>query len=188
MDKVMNEIAVRRFTIEEYNRMAETGVLSRDEHVELLQGLVCEMSPEGKRHVAAIELTHDFFTDRLRGKHRVRAQHPLTLAEGTEAEPDIAIVETADPRAYLDSHPTAALLVIEISETSLEKDCTLKADLYARAGISEYWVLNLTNDTLEVFRDPSESHYLKRQTLNRGEKISPVRLPDISVGVVDLLP
>ena len=65
--------------------MAETSVLSRDEHVELLQGLVGERSSEGKRHVAAIELTHDFFTDRLRGKHRVRAQHPLTLAEDTES-------------------------------------------------------------------------------------------------------
>lgn len=188
MTVALNLTEVRRFTVEEYNRLAEMGVISSDERVELIKGIISQMGPEGKRHVAAIELVRDFFAARLKTRHRVRAQHPLTLAGDTEPEPDIAIVEEFDPRAYLFNHPTSALLVVEVADNSLEKDLTTKARLYAQAKIPEYWVVNLVDDTLEVFRDPVEKVYSSRRKLKRGETIAPLKMPDVELCVDDLLP
>ena len=141
-----------------------------------------------KRSRAAIELALDLFNARLKGRFRARSQHPLDVADDTEPQPDIAIVEKADPRAYLDEHPRTALLVIEASEASLRKDLGTKARVYARAGIPEYWVQNLVEDTLEVFRDPAGDVYRSRQTLRREDKIALVALPEMEVEVDDLLP
>jgi Uma2 family endonuclease len=118
----------------------------------------------------------------------MRAQHPLTLSGDTEPEPDFALVEEEDPRAYLGSHPKTALLVIEVAYSSLDKDRTSKAALYAKSGIPEYWVENLVDDTLEVFRDPARGQYRDHHTLRRGETIAPVAFPDIELAVSELLP
>ncbi len=188
MSSVLHETEVRRFTAKEYDRLGELGVISSEERVELIEGIIRKMGPEGKRHVAAVELALDLFAARLKGRYRVRTQHPLTVAMDSEPEPDIAIVEKADPRAYLDAHPTTALLVVEISENSLEKDLTLKADLYAQAKIPEYWVVNLVEDTLVVLRDPSSDGFQTRRTLKRGARIAPLSFREVEVTVDELLP
>lgn len=185
---LLKDTEVRRFTAQEYDRLGEMGFISSDERVELIEGIICKMGPEGKRHVAAIELVLDLFTNRLKGRHRVRSQHPLTVAMDSQPEPDIAIVEAADPRAYLEAHPTAALLVVEVSDNSLDKDLTWKANLYARGKIPEYWVLNLVEDNLIVFRKPSEEGYREKRTLKRVDTVSPLRFPEIEVTVNKLLP
>jgi Uma2 family endonuclease len=188
MSSLLHETEVRRFTAEEYDLLGELGVISSTERVELIEGIIRKMGPEGKRHVAAIELALDLFTARLKGRYRVRTQHPLTVARDSEPEPDIAIVEQADPRAYLDAHPTTALLVVEISENSLEKDLNLKASLYARAQIPEYWVVNLVEDALVVFREPSSEGFQTSRTLRRGERITPLNFREVEVAVDELLP
>ena len=96
-------------------------MISPDERVELIDGIICKMGPEGARHVAAIDLAVNLFNSRLKGLHGIRIQHPLRVASHAEPEPDVAIVEEPDPRAYLDGHPTSALLVIEVADNSLEK-------------------------------------------------------------------
>jgi Uma2 family endonuclease len=188
MSILLKDAEVRRFTAREYDRLGELGVISSEERVELIEGIICKMGPEGKRHVAAIELVLDLFAARLRGRHRVRTQHPLTVTEDSQPEPDIAIVEDADPRAYLDAHPATALLVVEVSDNSLEKDLTWKADLYARGEIPEYWVLNLVEDNLVVLREPTAEGYGEKRTLERGETVSPLSFPEIEVAVDELLP
>ena len=185
---LLRETELRRFTVEEYSRLGEIGVISPDERVELIDGMICKMGPEGIRHVAAIDLALNLFNSRLKGLHGIRIQHPLRVASHAEPEPDIAIVEEADPRAYLDGHPTTALLVIEVADNSLEKDLTSKALTYAKAGIPEYWVVNLIQDNVELFRDPSLDGYLQRKTVSRGQAITPASLSNIEIPVDDLIP
>jgi Uma2 family endonuclease len=188
MSSVAMEIPLRRFTVDEYYRMAESGVFAPDERVELVEGVVYRMSPEGKRHVAAIELASDRFRELLAGRHRIRSQHPLSLSVEAEPEPDVAIVENPDPRAYLDSHPQTALLVIEVSESSLEYDLTVKAKQYSKAGIPEYWVINLVDDVVEVFRSPKPEGYREHVTKRPGERIQPVALEGLFIDVDHLIP
>ena len=184
----LEETAVRRFTVEEYYRLAEVGVIAPEERVELIEGIICKMSPEGKPHVAAIELALDVLNARLKGRHRARSQHPLHVSDDTEPQPDVAVVESADPRAYLAEHPRSALLVIEVAQASLKRDLNVKPGLYARAGVREYWVESLVDETLHVFRDPAGDEYRTRLTLRRGDKVSLVALPDVEMEVSDLLP
>lgn len=188
MSSLVNETAVRRFTVDEYHRMAGSGVFAPDERVELVGGVIYRMSPEGKRHVAAIELASDRFRELLKGNYRARNQHPLALSVEAEPEPDIAIVENADPRAYLDSHPRTAVLVVEVAESSLQYDLTVKAEQYARAGIPEYWVVNLIDDVVEVFRAPSSAGYAERTSVRPGQSLRPARLPDVEIQAGDLIP
>lgn len=182
------DIEPKRFSATEYERMAEAGVFSDSERVELLEGVVCTMSPEGRRHVVAVELARKVLTAKLGERAGLRIQHPLRVAEDSEPEPDVAVVPDSDPRAYLGSHPQSALLAIEVAHHSLRRDLGYKAGLYASAGVPEYWVENLVDDTLEVFRDPSEGTYRSRQTFRRGERVSLVAFPDVDVEVQDLLP
>ena len=188
MSSLANETVVRHFTADEYHRMADNGVFEADERVELVEGVIYRMSPEGKRHVAAIELASDLFRELLKGKHRIRSQHPLALSVEAEPEPDVAIVENPDARAYLDTHPRTALLVVEVAESSLQHDLTVKAGQYAKAGIPEYWVVNLVDDVVEVFRAPTPRGYQERRTMQPGDIIQPVALPDLSIEVSELIP
>lgn len=188
MIEVLEEPAVRRFTVEEYYRLAEVGVIGPEERVELIEGIICKMSPEGKRHVAGIELALDVLNARLKDRHRARSQHPLDVSDDSEPQPDIAVVESADPRAYLEEHPSSALLVIEVAQASLKRDLKVKPRVYARAGVPEYWVENLVDETLEVFRDPVGDEYRTRLTLRRGDKVSLIAVPDVEIAVSDLLP
>ena len=182
------EIQPRRFTAEEYDRVAEAGVFSGQERVELLAGIISDMSPEGKRHVVAIELARDVLSARLGKRAGMRIQHPLQVASDSVPEPDVAIVEASDPRAYLDEHPSTALLVIEVSHHSLRRDMDFRAQLYARAGVREYWVENLVDDEIEVFREPHADGYGSQRTFRRGEKIALVSFPDVELAVDELLP
>ncbi len=171
--------------------MAEAGVFSEQaeqERVELLAGTISAMSPEGKRHVVAIELARDVLFARLGKRAGMRIQHPLQVASDAVPEPDVAIVEARDPRAYLEEHPRTALLVIEVSHHSLRRDMDFKAQLYARAGVREYWVENLVDDEIEVFREPHADGYGSRRTYRRGESIVLVSFPDVELAVDELLP
>lgn len=182
------DIQPRRFNAEEYERMAEAGVFSGQERVELLGGIIAEMSPEGKKHVVAIELARDLLFFRIGKRAGMRIQHPLRVGADSVPEPDIAIVEATDPRAYLEEHPKTALLVIEVSHHTLRRDMDFKARLYARAGVREYWVENLVNDEVAVFRDPGPDGYASQTTYRRGDRISLVAFPDVELGVDELLP
>lgn len=168
--------------------MADAGVFSEKERVELLDGIISDMSPEGKRHVVAVELARDVLSSRLGKRAGMRIQHPLKIASDSVPEPDVAIVEDADPRAYLAEHPTTALLVTEVSHHSLRRDLDFKAPRYARAGVLEYWVENLVDDEIEVFREPQRDGYRSRRTYRRGERIALLSFPDVELAVDELLP
>jgi len=149
----------RRLSVEDYHRMIEAGVFGEDERLELLEGVIVEMSPRKPRHAEVIRRLCDPEFAKLPTGRIVQAQLPLTLAPDSEPEPDVAIVPRT-PGGYRERHPTTALLVFEVSGESLRKDRVAKAAVYARAGIPEYVIVNLAEDCLEVRRepDPAESN------------------------------
>jgi Uma2 family endonuclease len=177
----------RRFTREEYYRMAELG-LFRGERVELIEGDIIKMSPVSAEHVTCVHRLFQWlfqvFSDAT-----VRIQSPLNLGD-SEPEPDIAVVP-GKAGDYLHAHPTTALLVVEVAQTSLEYDREVKAPLYARAGIPEYWIVNLDGQCIEVYRDPAPIGegfgYRSRRIYLKGESLAPLQKPEGAVKVDELL-
>jgi Uma2 family endonuclease len=175
-----------KISLDQYHRMVDVGVWD-DRHVELLNGVVVEMSPEGTPHASRSTTTGEYLREVLGIQVQIREGHPITLPLGSEPEPDIAIVQRLGDE-YLDHHPYPKNIfwVIEYSNTSLDKDLGVKADIYAGADISEYWVVNLKKNTLIVFRDPMNGKYQSQQEFTSGI-ISPLAFPDGAIDVARLL-
>jgi Uma2 family endonuclease len=178
-----------RFTVADYYRMLEAGILDEDDRVELLGGQVVEMSPMGPPHAAAAEQAREVLQAALGARAQVRDSKPVDLGEYDEPLPDLAVVR---PRAdrYARAHPTAAdvFWVVEVAESSLARDQWAKPAIYAAAGVREVWVVNLPDRVLEVYRDAGPAGYQDRQTHRRGERVAPQAFPDLALAVADLLP
>ena len=177
---------VHRWTRDEYERMAARGFFAPDDRVELIEGIVYDRTPQNGPHANAVHrglrALQAAFPDRY-----VRVQAPLALADDAAPEPDLAVVP-GQLDDYDQNHPTTALLVVEVSDSSLTHDKTRKIPLYARSGIAEAWVVNLKAKTLEVFRNPDRGAYRTREILRRGATIAPLARPDAAVAVAGLLP
>ncbi len=174
--------------------MIEAGVLSTEDRVELVDGDIVAMTPQKSRHAAAVRLTQ-IALDRAFGDGvDVRTQLPLALDPDSEPEPDVAVVSGA-PRDYIDEHPSTALLVVEVADSSLIFDRTVKAAVYARGGIADYWIVNLIDRLLEVHRAPERSgeaprgwRYAAIEKHRAGDQVAPLAHPDRLVAIADLLP
>lgn len=180
-------IAPRRFTLEEYHRLLHVGVLGEDEHVELLEGLIVDMAPQGRPHALAISRLTEFFMAARRPDCRVRVQLPLSLSEDCEPEPDLAVV-TREEEQRAQVHPRTALLVVEVAAESLRADRLLKGRVYARAGIPEYWVVDVEGRVVEVYTAPDavQGRYLGMRTVGAGESLGSPALPGLALRVGEL--
>lgn len=182
----------RRRTRAEYYRLGEVGFFE-DERVELLDGDIWTLPPQTPVHFSAAEATADALQAAFRVDFVVRRRGPLTLGDETEPEPDIAVA-AGSHADYEDHHPTPpeVCLLVEVSDATLAKDRGRKAADYARAGIADYWIVNLVNRQLEVHRDPgplpSGHGYKLRRVFLEGEAVAPLLAPDHLVSVSDLLP
>ncbi|MGH9154510.1 MAG: Uma2 family endonuclease [Acidimicrobiales bacterium] len=179
-----------RFTVDDYYRMAESGVLGPDDRVELIEGEIVEMSPIGSRQAACVgRLTRVF----SRGLHETRAivwvQNPVRLDQHSEPEPDLALLRPR-PDYYADSHPGPGdvLLLVEVCDTTWAFDHGVKLPLYAAAGIPEVWLVNLVEATIEVSWEPGVGGYGQTRALRPSDSIAPHAFADLSLEVVDLLP
>lgn len=163
--------------------MIEAGVFEPSEPVELLEGVIVSMPPEGPDHAGAVQVLNRAFTQAAGERFWVRVQSPLTLAgAASEPEPDVALIDGSfDPHGG--AHPSAAALVVEVSHSSVVKDRTWKTRVYARAGIPEYWIVNLAKRQLEVHRDPDleDGRYRSLSTLAPGGRVSPLALPELEI-------
>jgi Uma2 family endonuclease len=175
-----------RITLEQYHRMVEAGIWEGC-RVELLNGVVVEMSPEGMPHASRSTTTGEYLREVLGSQVQIREGHPITLPNGSEPEPDIAIVQRM-PDHYLSHHPYPENIfwIIEYANTSLDKDLGVKADIYASENIPEYWVINLQQNILIVFRDPVDGKYQSRQEFTSGA-IAPLAFGDVAIAVARLL-
>jgi Uma2 family endonuclease len=185
---------LRLWTREEYYKMAEAGVFQPGERVELIGGRIVAMSPQNSPHFTAIRLVEDALRVLFGAGYDVRVQGPLDLSLSSQPEPDIAVVP-GTIRDYSTTHPTTALLVVEVSESILSFDRGEKASLYASAGIPEYWVVNLLDRCLEVNRDPVPTAgqpygygYRGNRRYAATDHVSPLAVPQKTVSVADLLP
>ena len=179
----------RKFTVAEYIRMAETGILNCQERVELIDGEVLIMPPMGPEHFSGI-MRHTRVFGRLAGdRFALLIQAPLGLDEYFAPEPDLALLKfRADDYWGLRPGPADTLLAIEVAKSSLQYDREVKAHIYGRAGIPETWILNLPEDCIERFTEPGPQGYARHDILRRGDKVSPVALPDLELAVDELLP
>jgi Uma2 family endonuclease len=175
------------WTREEYERMAAEGYFHPEARVELIEGIVYDMAPQGSFHSTAYRLAEEALRKVLTSGCDVRGQLPLALGESSEPQPDIAVV-AGSPRDYTRGHPATALLVVEISDSSLLYDRQTKLPLYARHGIQECWIVNLRNDTVEIYREPSDGLYHSRIALHGGDVLSPLARPEAVIPVAELLP
>jgi Uma2 family endonuclease len=177
----------RRITVDEYHRMIAAGALGEDEPVQLIAGTLVAMTPQGGPQARVIQRLNRLLVRAVGDDLVVRPQLPLTLVDDSEPEPDLAVVRARDAESG-ERHPRTALLVVEVAGESLSLDRQAKAVLYARAGIPEYWIVDLGEGTVEVRREPdSESGSYRTRTVARGgETLIATGVPGLSVAVADL--
>jgi Uma2 family endonuclease len=188
------EVKARRWKRVEYERLIETGFFQPGDPVELIGGQLIVAEPQGSRHFTAIQAVEDALRAAFGVGWQVRGQGPVALDEESEPEPDVAVVPGSF-RDYTAAHPSRPVLVVEVSESSLNLDRHHKGSLYARAGLNDYWIVNLVDQVLEVHRhpgpDPTASfgwRYQSVEALGRGASVSPLALPGSRIPVGNLLP
>jgi Uma2 family endonuclease len=179
--------ARRRFTREEYHRMAEVGILKPTDRVELIRGEIIEMSPRGRRHIAFVNNLTQLLVLRLAGRAIVSVQNPVVLTEDTEPQPDLAICRDRAVR-YKDREPYAedVVLLIEVADTSLRYDRSTKLRLYAAAGVPEYWLVDCTAESIEVFRSPGAEGYRDVSRVGGEGTVTVEALPDVTLRIAEI--
>jgi Uma2 family endonuclease len=171
-----------KWSLEEYHQMLNTGLLD-NRQVELINGEILEMSPEGLEHTYHCDDIAEYLRSELQGLAKVREAHPIILPSGSEPEPDVAIVKLpAEQYRTRQPQPEDIYWLIEVANTTLEKDLGIKKDLYAAAGVLEYWVVDQQNAELVVFRDPGANGYRSEVRYRRGS-ISPLAFSDVELDV-----
>lgn len=177
------------YSVSDYFELVRRGTLSEDDRVELLDGVIVAEPPMDPPHATGIALATRAVDRAVGDRALLRAQMPFLASPFSAPEPDVAIVPgvLAD---YVDRHPSVALLVVEVSASSLQQDRLSKSRIYAGAGVPDYWIVNLRDACVEVFRVPDVAQriYAERRTLHRGEQLELVALPGTRVAVSDLLP
>jgi Uma2 family endonuclease len=177
-----------RFSVKDYYRMAETGVLRPDARVELLDGRIIDMSPIGPFHGGVTTYLTELFAAMSKGRWQTRVQNVVRLDNFSEPQPDLLLVKPVKD-FYRRRHPQPedVFLLIEISDTTLESDQGEKLPAYGRAGIPEVWIVNLNELTIEVYREPNFTGYASKTVLRAGEQAKPLAFPDAAVDVAELL-
>jgi Uma2 family endonuclease len=186
-------VRTRRWSRAEYERLVELGVFTPGERLELLDGLLVVGEPQDAPHATALRGVQETLRHAFGPGRDVRPQLPLALDDDSEPEPDVAVV-AGSYRDYRRAHPSRPALLVEVADSTLAAD-RRKGNLYARAGVPEYWLVNLVDEVLEVYRRPTASEpsrlgwaYSEMQVLRRGEAVTPLAALGERVSVDDLFP
>jgi Uma2 family endonuclease len=175
-----------KWSLDDYHRMIDGGILT-NRRAELLWGEIVEMAPEGTPHAHLSSRAGDYIREKLLGQAKVREEKPITLPNTSEPEPDIAVVQNLGDE-YFEHHPYPenVFWLVEYADASLKKDLEVKSQLYAEAGILEYWVINLKTMELIVFTEPSERGYQQQKTFTEGQ-IYPVAFANVAFAVKEFI-
>ncbi|MCD9188849.1 MAG: Uma2 family endonuclease [Pyrinomonadaceae bacterium] len=184
------ELAIKRFqfTVDDFNAMTEQGMFRPTDRLELIEGEIIEISPIGRLHARCVDLLNHFLNKYTAENVIIRAQSPIILDDLSEPQPDISILRfQAD--FYKQSHPKAAdiLLIIEVSDSTVEYDRTLKFPKYASAKIPEAWLINLEAERIEVHSNPKENIYGMVKIYQRGEEVLSETMPELKLKADDIL-
>jgi Uma2 family endonuclease len=184
----MSVLTTHRWTVEEYHRLASAGLFAPEARVELIDGVIYDMRPIGPFHAGVTAALNEFFAGLSNGRWLVWPQNPLKLDDHSEPVPDITLLKRI-PDIYKKRHPTAedVILIIEVADSTVSHDRGKKLPAYAKAGIPEFWLVNLSTRKLEVYRKPHYLGYDEHQVYAPGESVSPAAFPDAAVDVEALL-
>ena len=184
---VETEVARRLFTRAEYYRMAEVGILKPTDRVELIRGEVVQMSPIGPRHAAFVNNLNQLLVLRLAGRAIVSVQNPVVIDDYSEPQPDLVLLRRrAVPYKEAHGAPEDVLLVIEVAGTSIRYDRTTKLRLYAEAGVPEYWIVDGTSESVEVYRSPSVNGYDEIAVITGAASVSPQAVGDLELPLSEI--
>jgi Uma2 family endonuclease len=187
MAMAVEVVARRRFTRKEYHRMAEVGILGEDDRIELIRGEIVEMAPIGPRHSAFVDNLTRLLVRRLPDDAIVRVAGPVALADDTEPQPDLTVLRRrAVPYKEREAWAEDAVLVIEVADSSLAYDRSTKRQLYAEAGIPEYWVVDGALEGIEVHRDPRPDGHRDVRLVTGQATLSPQAFPDVMLRTADI--
>ncbi len=182
------EVARKRFTVEDYYRMAEAGILTESDRVELIEGEIVEMSPIGDRHMNAVNRATMIFARGVGDKAVVSIQNPAHMDRHNEPQPDVVLIRPREGFYGTGTpDPEDVLLLIEVSDSTLRFDLKVKLPIYARTGIREVWIVDLNNDAIHIHREPKNATYSWMETRGRAEMISAQAFPDFQINVGDLI-
>ncbi len=181
------QVPRHRLTVADYHRLGEAGVLRKGDRVELLEGQLVDMSPIGPRHALAIDLLNRLLPVALGEQAWLRVQNPIVLDDASEPQPDFAVVRYPWS-GYPDAHPRPPdiLLLIEVADSSLEFDLGAKLELYARAGIREFWVVDLTSNRVLVHRSPSDGRYDSVTAVDISGTLTVEALPGLTISAAHI--
>ncbi len=182
------QLAKHWITADEFEQMGRAGIFSPDARLELLEGVIYRTSSIGSPHAAWVKYLNALFNRLFNGKMLVGVQDPIRLDDFSEPEPDITLLRWRDDY-YKTSHPTPAdvLLLIEMADSTVESDRSYKMPLYAKAGIPEAWLVNLIEETIELYAEPADGAYQFSKSFKRGEEIQSHSVADLRISVTDVL-
>lgn len=176
------------FTVSDYHRMLEAGILTEDDRVELICGEIIAMAPIGTRHATCVNGLNEILGQVLRRRAVVSIQNPVVVGEGSEPQPDIAVTRLPRSR-YANAHPTPAdiFLLIEVADTTAVHDREMKVPLYGKAGVPETWLIDLATRRIEAYREPSANGYRSLRYAYPGDTLTPSSFPDVTLAVDEVL-
>ena len=192
-DDLSEQFELRNFNLDEYHQLIDIGFFTTEDRVELLEGLLIKMSPIRPAHASTVDQLAEILFEQLARQAKIRVQQPVTL-QGMESEPEPDIV-IAQRKLYRDHHPSAVeiQLIIEVSDATLVKDRTIKSRIYASESIQEYWIVNLVDGLLEVYRNPQLSldgtaTYRSKQTFEPDQRVAPIAYPACEIDLGEVFP
>lgn len=177
-----------RFSVEEYNKLGEAGIFHEDDRVELLNGEIIVMAPIGKHHIISVRRLNRILNRRYSDLCYVDCQSPVVLDNFSEPQPDILLVALSIDESDEKPQPKDIFLAIEVADSTVRYDSTTKLKAYARAGIPEYWIVNLADNTVDVYRQPAGESYAEHFRRERAEELAPAAFPDRPIAVAEFLP
>jgi Uma2 family endonuclease len=180
---------LKYWTVQDYHRMSDLGILDPNQRTELIAGQIVLMTAKGTPHVITLQLLATNIQEQLGKSALIRTQDPIRLDNFSEPEPDLAIVK-GTILDYAEHHPIPEdiYLVIEVADSTLKQDCEVKDKLYARSNIAEYWVIDIKNRQVRIFRDPTPTGYGSQLMLTATHAVSPLAFPEIVLSIDSILP
>ncbi|BAZ86808.1 Uma2 family endonuclease [Dolichospermum compactum] len=181
------QLVRHQFTVKQFHQMAESGILSENDRLELIRGEMIDMSPIGTRHAGCVLFLSNLLILLLGGRALINVQNPVELDETSEPQPDIALLKPR-PDFYRNSHPQPEdiFLLIEVADTTVKYDREVKIPLYAEANIPEVWLVDVNQEVVEVYRNPLQGVYQDVQKLVKNEILSILAFPDVHINVSEI--
>ena len=177
-----------KFTFDEFYRLYETGVIDSKDRIELLNGELIIMHAIGYRHAQAVTNLNAYLSEQSRRRYMISPQNPVVLEEYSAPQPDLVVVPWSRRKANRHPTPSEVFLIVEVADSSLQYDREDKMRAYAACGVTEFWILNLEDDVLEIHRQPADGRYRELLTIPSGGTASPLAFPDVAIALADIIP